>query len=234
MNKRQENKSLPSAKLEYYLLHLSRGTERVEKLGTEISLPADTQLCVPDQVPEYCYVVKEGRVSCSDLLPNGENRIFNVFEPGSMILEECMILEMPSKVTFKTMAPCKLIRIGKCDIKRAFKHDIDVVMDMYEYLALKFLSKMELERLGRSYNADWKICSLLQIYSENYGVPYDGKIIIQEKITQQMIADTIGVSRYTVSKLFRKLKQNNILECINDRYCIRSPEKLQKYIDSFY
>ncbi len=225
--------SYPSSKLQYYLLNLSRGTERIEKLGTEIVIPEGVELGVPDKIPQYCYVVKEGRVLCFDLMPNGENRIFNVFEAGSMIMEECLLLNMPCKVTFKTMVPCRLVQLKKCDIKRAFKHDIDIVMDMYEYVALKFLSKMELERLGCSYNADWKICVLLQIYSVNYGIPYDGKILINENITQQMIAETVGVSRYTVSKLFKNLKRENILEWINGKYCIRSAERLQEYIDSF-
>ena len=86
-----------------------------------------------------------------------------------------------------------LVKIEKCDLKRALKHDIDIVMDICESITSKFLSSMEHLRVSHQQNASWKICKMLLVYAQHYGTEYDGKTLIQEKISQQMLADLLTI-----------------------------------------
>ena len=133
---------------QYHLLYLPRGIERLEKLGTCGTYPKNMELNTPGTVPDCCYLVKSGRVLCYEFSYNGDQRVYNIMEPGSMFMEECLLTDMECPVIFKTLDECELVRIDKCDLKRAFKHDIDVVMDVCESLSTKFLSSMEHLRLG--------------------------------------------------------------------------------------
>ena len=72
-----------------------------------------------------------------------------------------------------------------------------------ELVIAKFLSAMGQIRISQQKPAEWKICRLLQIFMEHYGVAYDGKILITEKVSQQMIADMLGMNRITVAKKFK-------------------------------
>lgn len=215
----------------YHLLYLPRGVSRLERLGEEEDVPAGCELNHLGEVPEFCYIVKSGRVICYEFTYNGEQRVYNFMEPNSLFLEECLLFDKPCPILFKTAVPSKLIRIDKCDLKRAFKHDIDVVMDVCESLATKFLSSMQLIRYGKQQTSAWKICKLLQIFAEHYGVAYDNKILIKEKISQQMIADLLGMNRVTVTRKFKELKNLGLLEQINGYYCVRSSRLLQEHMD---
>ncbi|MDO4545116.1 MAG: Crp/Fnr family transcriptional regulator [Bacillota bacterium] len=215
----------------YHLLYLPRGIARLESLGTVKHVPANQELNKLDEIPECCYIVKSGRVICYEFTYEGEQRVYNFMEPNSLLMEECLLFDKPCPVLFKTAVDSELVCIDKCDLKRAFKRDIDVVMDVCESLATKFLSSMEQIRNVRQKNAEWKICKLLQIFGEQYGADYDGKVLIQEKISQQTLADMLGMNRVTVTRKFKELKDLSLLEQINGYYCIRSMEQLQDHMD---
>lgn len=125
-------------------------------------------------MPDYCYLVKSGVICCEITLRRSPAHL-RLYGPDSIFLE-VLLLDKPSPVFFKTLVPSTLVRISKCALKHAFKHDIDVVMDVCQAMAAKFLSAMGQIRISQQKPAEWKICRLLQIFMEHYGVAYDGKI----------------------------------------------------------
>ncbi|MEA4923045.1 MAG: Crp/Fnr family transcriptional regulator [Eubacteriaceae bacterium] len=220
-----------SEKVPCHLMYLPRGIARLQELGTVKKYPKNHELNVINEIPDCCYIVKSGRVICYEFTYTGEQRVYNFMEPNSLLMEECLLFDKPCPILFKTVVPSELVCIEKCDLKRAFKHDIDIVMDVCESLATKFLSAMEQIRNGQQKNAEWKICKLLLIFVEQYGAPYDDKIMITEKISQQMVADLLGMNRVTVARKFTELKNLALMEQINGYYCIRSIEKLEEHMN---
>ncbi len=214
----------------YHLQYLQRDPLRLESLGQLILVPKGHEIGKFDEIPDYCYLVKSGRIACYEVSCAGEQRIYNIMLPGSMFLEECILYHSPCPVIFKAIEESQLVQIDRCDLVRAFKRDIDVVMDICESLAIKFLSAMEQLRLGPHQSAAWKLCKLLLIYGDQYGVPYKGKLLIKEKISQQMIADILGMNRVTVTRKLKELKNLGLIETVNGCYCIRSVEQMEHHM----
>ena len=214
----------------YHLLYLPRGIERLAKLGESRSFPKGIDLNQVNEIPDCCYVVKSGRILCYEISYAGDQRVYNIMEPGSMFMEDCLLFDKPCPVIFRTLDDCELIRIDKCDLKRAFKCDIDIVMDVCESLATKFLSAMEHLRLGPRQSASWKICKMLLICAAHYGEPQkDGSILLNRKISHQMLADILGMNRVTVTRKMKELKELD-LACLRDgRLCFpeRSSNRLR-------
>ena len=223
---------IPENDTQYHLFYLPRGISRLEKLGEPMSLEAGTEIVSPGDVPEYCYIIKSGRVLCYEYSYSGEQRIYNIMEPGSVILEEFLLFDKPCPIIFETLTDAELVKIEKCDLKRALKHDIDIVMDICESITSKFLSSMEHLRVSHQQNASWKICKMLLVYAQHYGTEYDGKTLIQEKISQQMLADLLGLNRITVTRKIKELKELALIEVINGYICIRDTEQLTNHMDA--
>lgn len=200
----------------YHLLYLPRGIERLEKLGESKTFRKGIDLNEVNEIPECCYVVKSGRILCYEISYGGDQRVYNIMEPGSMFMEDCLLFDKPCPVIFRTLDECELIRIEKCDLKCAFKCDIDIVMDVCESLATKFLSAMEHLRLGPRQSASWKICKMLLICAAHYGKSQeDGSILLDRKISHQMLADILGMNRVTVTRKMKELKDLG-LTCLRD------------------
>ena len=77
-----------------------------------------------------------------------------------------------------------------------------------------------------------KACSLLPTVSERYGVDYDGKILIKEKISQQMLANLLGVDRITMVRTVKQLREDDLIGQVNGFYCIRDNQKLLDFMSS--
>lgn len=219
--------------LQFHVLYLRRGIERLSKLGTKCEFPKDTTINEIGEIPGYCYVLLSGRVLCYEVAYNGDQRIYNIMEPGSIFMEDFLLVDQPCPVEFKTLEKSTLIQIEKCALKRAFKHDIDIVMDICESMAMKFLSAMEQLRLGPRQSASWKICKMLLIGAQHYGeVQADGSIIVDKQFSQQMLADLLGMNRVTVTRKLKKFKELGLYSSENGKMVFKDLSILQEYMTS--
>lgn len=215
----------------YHLLYLPRGIERLEKLGTRVKIPKNSILNTIGEIPDYCYVVKSGRMLCYEISYAGDQRIYNIMEPGSMFLEECLLFDKPCPIEFRALEDCELIRIEKCDLKRAFKSDIDIVMDVCESLSTKFLSAMEHLRLGPRQSAGWRICKMLLITARHYGEEQpDGSILMNSRFSQQMFADILGMNRVTVTRKLKEFRDDGLFEIRDGRMIFPDLSRLEEYM----
>ena len=217
------------------LLYLPRGTERLEKLGQLKKYPKGHIIIRPDEIPDCCYVVKSGRVLAFEYTPNGEERIYNFNEPGSVLLEANALMHCAAQVYFKTAVPTELICISSVTLQMAMQQNPELQTDVLQSVCTKFLSAMAQVRHENGHNVTWKICDLLLVFAERFGVPYDGKVLIKEKISQQLLSNMLGVNRITTVRAIGDLKNMNLIEQINGYYCIRDVDALrrhQEYLDA--
>ena len=78
---------MPHANFVSRLLYLPRGISRLEKLGQRKVFPKNHMLVQAGTKPNYCYIVKTGRVAAFETTVTGEERIYNFNESNSVLLE---------------------------------------------------------------------------------------------------------------------------------------------------
>jgi CRP/FNR family transcriptional regulator len=203
----------------------------LEKFGSVKSLSKNTIFVEPGDIPKYCYLVKKGCIVGFEYTPNGDERIYNIMLPGSLIMEMNLILSVPSPVFFKAIKPSILICIDRNTLLKEMSDDFNVVINIVKSISYKFLVAMEQIREIHCHEATWRFCSLLLMFAENYGVPYEDKILIKEKLSQKILSDILGVNRITVNRIIKKLKDMDLIVQINSYYCIYNTERLKKHMD---
>ncbi len=226
-----ENKKIPAPHTNFVsrLLYLPRGIARLERLGEKRKFPKNHILVQAGEHVKNCYIVKYGRVAAYEYTLSGEERIYNFNEENSILLEANLLFDYASPICFKTVLPSELVCVDKKTLVDTINSDPQVSMDIMESLATKFLSSMEQIRHANFHNASWKICDLLLIFADRYGVPYDGKILIKEKISQQLLSNLLGINRVTAVRAIKELKEMSLIEQINGFYCIRDVERLKRH-----
>lgn len=228
-NLEKRNLRVPQAEFVTRLLRLPRGISRLEKLGEERQVPKDHMLVEAGEIPKYCYIVKTGRVVCYEFSVSGEERIYNFNENNSILLESYVLFDTVVPVNFKTTLPSKIIYIDKETLVKAISSDPQICIDVMQSMHLKFNSSMEQIRHANFHNASWKICDLLLMFADCYGVDYDGKVLIKEKISQQLLSNLLGINRVTAVRAIKELKDMALIEQVNGYYCIRDVEKLKRH-----
>ena len=197
----------------------------------EIQLPKNHLLYKEGDVPDHCYYIKKGIIVSFEYSPNGEEVIYNVNAEGSLVFESSVILEKEISVNFKTLVPSTLVKIPRDTLLQAITTNPSASFDVLCSLAEKFMGANEQMREFTNHSAYWKICNLLLTFAMKYGTGYDGKVRIDLKISQQMLANMLRVNRVTVANCIRELRDADLLEQINGSYCIRSMDALRKYME---
>lgn len=213
------------------LIQISGYEERLERLGTPMNVSKNFLLFKAGDLPDSCYLIKEGRINSSECTYNGREHIFGSNGKGSLILLPSVILGHKLTLDFRASVASKLIRIHRETLMSEIYSDPGLAVNMIYILSEKFIEVNEQFRAGSNRIVPWKVCNLLLSLAERSGVEYDGKILIKEKYSQQMMADYLHANRVTIVRAIKELMDFGLLERINDYYCIRSLEKLQKHMD---
>lgn len=227
------SKKINIAKVNYVsrLATMPKSLSKLEQLGKKKKYPKNYHLVEVNDKVRYCYIVKNGRVAGYDFLPNGEERIYFINEQNSILLETNVLYDIPAAVSFRTMMPTTVILLDKETLTQAMHDDYQIAMDIMEFIAMKFNGAMDRVRHANYHNAEWKVCDLFLQFAKHYGVIYDEKILIQEKISQQLISNLLGINRVTAVRAIKRLKDMGLIETINGYYCIRSIDSLKQHQD---
>ncbi|MCD8341548.1 MAG: Crp/Fnr family transcriptional regulator [Clostridiales bacterium] len=208
-----------------------RSAEQFRRMGTPVTLARNQTLYKTGDVPDSCYYVCQGRIMAFENTPAGGEHIFSVNEPGELILVPAMVVTHPLVLNFKASEATELIRIRRETLFQAMTDDPEFSAQLVYALSMRLIDTIEQSRERGSYSVPWQVCNLLLIMAERYGVSYDGKVLIQEKLSQQTMANELHANRVTVARAIRELKDYGLVEYINGYYCVRDIERLKKHMD---
>ena len=73
-----------------------------------------------------------------------------------------------------------------------------------------------------------RVCRCLLEMSDAYGKSEPGGILVDLKVSQQAIADYIGINRVTLVKVIKTIKESGAIAVMNGCYFIKDREKLME------
>jgi len=176
-------------------------TERWKELlpyGSMQAVAEKTVIYLQSQDPEYMYYLMSGSVKSVILSDTGEEKILRVFSPGEMFGEASFFEGKPRISTAIALSKSEIIRFRKEDIFRAIDEKPYIAIEMLQYLSetVRMLS----EHVGSMafLSAHERVCAYLRSQARA-----DGSV----RTTQEAIADACSLSRISVSRILRSLRE---------------------------
>lgn len=203
----------------------------LEPLGSMETVPTGTYLyrSGQSQLPDVI-LLKHGSVKASQISASGEEHIYNVFRSGSHLFLLAGVTNEPPALDFITTSSCRLVRISNAAFNEAILRDSRLSRTLLTEFGKKLSFSYKRLRECESYTTEWKICNLLLSLAERSGEEYDGKILIREKVSQQTMASMIRVSRITVARTLKVLRDCGLIDMVNGHICIRDEAGLIQHM----
>ena len=208
-----------------------RLTAMLEGLGTEEQVSKGTyfykigQTSLPDII-----LLRQGSVKAELITAAGESHIYNMFSSGSSLFLLSTVTNEAPQLNFIAQTPCRIVRIPNAAAREAIMSDGQLAMELLSDLGKKLAFSYTRLRECESYNAEWKICNLLLTLAGRSGEEYDGKILIREKISQQTMASMLRISRITVARTLKNLRDCSLVDTVNGHLCIRDEAELIQHM----
>ena len=203
----------------------------LEQHGTEETVPKGAYLyrVGQPQMPDVI-LLKKGAAKACQITVSGEEHIYNFFRSGSNLFLLACVTNEPPALDFIATSQCHIVRIPLEVLSRVVREDGRLARTIMADTGKRLSSAYKRLRECESYNTEWKLCNMLLSMAGRSGVEYEGKILIREKVSQQTMAGMLRVSRITVARTLKVLRDLALIETVNGHICIRDESALLQHM----
>ena len=190
--------------------------------------PKGAVLFVEGQAPRGIFVLCKGRVKMSICATDGKTLIVKIAEPGEVLGLSATVSGKPYELTAETVDPCQVNFVKRDDFLRFLKEQPDACFKVAEQLSEKYNTAChEVRSLGLSHSAGEKLAKLLLEWSSKNGEAIKQEPRLKLALTHEEIAQMIGTSRETVTRLFADFKKRQIIQTKGSTLVIRNKTALK-------
>jgi CRP/FNR family transcriptional regulator len=203
-----------------------------EKIKYSSAVPQGAVLFVEGQAPRGMYVLCRGRVKLSTTSREGKTLILRIAEPGEVLGLHATVSGRPYELTAETLQASQLNFVKRDDFLKFLEQHGDACLKAAQHLSQNCQSAYEMIRsLGLSHSVTEKMARLLLEWSNEGETTKDG-IRIKIALTHEEIAQLVGTSRETVTRVLGDFRKQQIAQLRGSTLLIRNKPALERLIGS--
>lgn len=193
------------------------GFAPIEPLGASFRMERDRALFLEGDPAKFCYKIISGAIRICKLMSDGRRQVSDFLLPGDLIGFD---LSEVHGFTAEAIVESVVRRYPKPQIERLVSESPRVARQMltiaYDRLAL---AQTQLVTLGRK-TAVERLASFLVSHADRTGVARAPGQEVRLPMNRTDIADHLGLTVETVSRIFSRLKRDDVID-IPDAHSIR-------------
>lgn len=198
----------------------------VDRIGAAApmrELPAGQTLYRPDRPTEVLFILKKGRIRLYQIGVDGRTITTAILSPGQVFGEMAALGQQLDQTWAETLEPCVVCLMSRDDVQRLLLADPRIAVRVAEFLGSR-VADLE-RRLGDSVlrSAPARIAATLARMGR------DGEAV---RLTHVQLADLVGASRETTTKVLGDLAVRGLVSLRRGRIVIRSAQGLADLADS--
>src|SRR6266705_1092812 len=164
-----------------------------------------------DEIGDVFCLIREGRVKVTMISPEGKEIILSMMGPGDFFGEMSLLDNEPRSATVIATETLDLVTIWRSDFLQILSENFSITKKILAELSKRLRSASNrIESLATMDVYGRLARFFLDLAAEN-GKPLDNGYVAVIRPTHQSIANMIGTSRETVSRLIHDLMRQNLL-----------------------
>jgi CRP/FNR family transcriptional regulator len=204
--------------------------DQLEKIKYASAYPQGAILFVEGQSARGAYIICSGRVKLSTTSRDGKTLILRIAQAGEVLGLHASVSGKPYELTAETLQPCQLDFIKRDDFLRFLQDNANACLNAAEHLSQNCQSAYEMIRsLGLSHSVSEKLARLLLEWATDGETTKNG-IRIKVSLTHEEIAQLIGTSRETVTRVLGEFREKNLAQLHGSTLLIQNRAALERMI----
>jgi CRP/FNR family cyclic AMP-dependent transcriptional regulator len=165
--------------------------EQIASHLIERRYPRNTTIVEEGLPGDYMYILREGRVKVTKLSEDGREKILDFLDVGAFVGEMALLERAPRSASVKTLSAVRVLALSRADFMGLLRKSPDLALAV-----IGLLDRLAKDTTGAG---------------DRRATP---------ALTHQQIADMIGTSRETVTRVVKELKASGWLQQEGKRYLI--------------
>jgi global nitrogen regulator NtcA len=184
----------------------------------------------PGDPAERVYFLLKGAVKLSRVYEAGEEITVALLRENSVFGVLSLITGHRADRFYHAVAftPVDLLSVPIEQVEKALKDNPELSMIMLQGLSSRILqTEMMIETLAHR-DMGSRLVSFLLILCRDFGIPAQDGIMIDLKLSHQAIAEAIGSTRVTVTRLLGDLRQDKMISIHKKKITVHNPVTLSQ------
>ena len=205
--------------------------KRLEQTSHHTTLPAGAILFVEGQIPRGIFVLCSGRVKLSTASREGKVLILKFAEAGEALGLSAAISGMNYEMTAETATPCQLNYVDRKNLMSLIEDHSEVGMHAAQALSREFqFAYRDMHDLVLARSSTGKLARLLLLSCGPLPASDPAEVRVRSGMTHEEMAQRIGASRETVTRLLSDLKRRRLIRLDGSTLVIRDRPALEALV----
>lgn len=186
----------------------------------------DTIIFMEAQQGEGCYYVQSGKVKILHTSLDGHEHIVHILGPGEVFAEVLLFQSIGYPATAVALEDSKIGMIKNHDLEQAVLRYPLLALQLIKILSQKLLqAQQKITTLAFSDMSVRTAKNLIQL-ARQYGRQTERGVEIDLPMTRQELANLVGTSRETVTRVLSSMKKSKIIDLVDHKIIILEWGKL--------
>lgn len=179
---------------------------------------------------QVLYFISSGKVKLYKYTKDGKEQILHVLSEGEFFGELSLLRETKYKFSAKAMDKVKVCTLRKSDMAEIIMKNPVIGIKLLETTSQRLAYTESLVQSLATNNIDTRMAQLLLSLKEKYGIDKEGDITINMPFNREEMANSIGVTRETISRKLKKFEEEALIQLIGTKTIrIIDLESLENY-----
>lgn len=193
--------------------------------------PKGSLLFVEGEDPRGVFILCSGRAKLTTSSTEGKTLIVKIAEPGEVLGASATILGKPYEVSAETIEPSQLNFIKRDDFLKFLGTHSEACMHTAQQLSEKYhAAQREIRSLGLSQTTSEKLARLLLDWCDRTGEETTRGMRLKVLLTHEEIAQMIGTTRETVTRLLSDFKRKKIIDVKGSSLFVTNKPQLEQMV----
>jgi CRP/FNR family transcriptional regulator len=204
--------------------------QKLNEIKSTAVYPKSAVLFIEGQQPRGVFVLCAGKAKLSTSSSEGKTVITKLSDAGDVLGLNAAISNHPYEVTAEMIEPGQANFIPRDALLQFLKDHGEVALRVAQQLSLNYYTAYEeIRTLGLTTSPAEKFAKLLLSWYPDKTQP-DGQAQIKLTLTHEEIAEMIGTTRETVSRLFSDFKKKQLLQVKGSTLVLRNKGALEMLV----
>jgi CRP/FNR family transcriptional regulator, cyclic AMP receptor protein len=164
-----------------------------------------------DETGDVFFLIKDGQVKVTMVSPEGKEIILSMLGPGEFFGEMALFDDSPRSATVVATEPLEVVTIWRNDFLQILNENFSIARKVMVELSRRLRrASNRIESLA-TMDVYGRLARFFLDLARESGTPLENGYVAVTRPTHQAIANTIGTSRETVSRLIHDLMRQNLL-----------------------
>ena len=164
-----------------------------------------------DESGDVFCVIREGKVKITMISPEGKEIILTMMGPGEFFGEMALLDDAPRSATVIALEPLEVVTIWRSDFLQILSENFSITRKILAELSRRLRSASNRIESLATMDVYGRLARFFLDLAARSGKTLENGYVSVRRPTHQAIANTIGTSRETVSRLIHDLMKQNLL-----------------------